>query len=209
VLAPARPALAGAEPGATFGPSALATPANAVTAARLLAAPVMVALVARFGATWPLFAGWVAVSGSDGIDGYVARRHGSTRSGAFLDPLADKAAVLGTLGALAARGTVPWLPVALIGAREAVMSAYRVRAGRRGVSVPARRSAKVKTWCQDLAVGLALLPPLEGRLATLPVVALWLAVALTLASGAQYASDVRARRGRLAEGTASCATGPP
>jgi len=37
---------------------------------------------------------------SDYFDGIVARRHGTTTSGAFLDPLADKVIVLGSLYAL-------------------------------------------------------------------------------------------------------------
>ena len=36
----------------TYGPSALATPANAVTVARLLATPLLVALVLVLGASW-------------------------------------------------------------------------------------------------------------------------------------------------------------
>ena len=54
---------------------------------------------------------------SDGLDGQVARRLGTTRSGAFLDPLADKFLVLGALSALAAIGAVSVWPVTLIGAR--------------------------------------------------------------------------------------------
>ena len=43
---------------------------------------------------------------TDGIDGYLARRHGTTRSGAFLDPLADKVLVLGAMFALVAQRRV-------------------------------------------------------------------------------------------------------
>ena len=39
-------------PGFTFGPSALVTPANAVTVARLLAAPVYVLMLVAWGASW-------------------------------------------------------------------------------------------------------------------------------------------------------------
>ena len=81
----------------TFGPSALATPANAVTVARLLAAPVFVAMIIVWGATWFNVVVGLIVAGSDGLDGYMARRQGTTRSGAFLDPLADKAVVLGLI----------------------------------------------------------------------------------------------------------------
>ena len=77
--------------GFTFGPSALVTPANAVTVARLLAAPVYVLMLVAWGASWINVVVGLVLAGSDGLDGYMARRHGTTRSGAFLDPLADKA----------------------------------------------------------------------------------------------------------------------
>ncbi len=76
-------------PGFTFGPSALVTPANAVTVARLLAAPVYVVMLVVWGASWLNVVVGIVLAGSDGLDGYMARRHGTTRSGAFLDPLAD------------------------------------------------------------------------------------------------------------------------
>ena len=91
----------------TFGPTALATPANAVTIARLLAAPVFVAMIVVWGATWFNFAVGFIVAASDGLDGYIARRQGTTRSGAFLDPLADKALVLSALVTLAMEGHCP------------------------------------------------------------------------------------------------------
>lgn len=173
-----------------YGPSALATPANALTAARLLAAPVFVGLIVGEGATWLTVAVGVAVAGSDGVDGWLARRQGTTRSGAFLDPLADKFVVLGAFFALAAQGHLPWLPVTLIAAREVGMSAYRSWAGRRGVSIPARRSAKVKTVVQELAIATCLVPPLASQ-HDLQVGAVWAAAALTLSSGVQYLWDGR------------------
>lgn len=173
-----------------YGPTALATPANALTAARLLAAPVFVGLIAGEGATWLTVGVGVAVAGSDGVDGWLARRQGATRSGAFLDPLADKFVVLGAFIALAAQGRLPWLPVALISVREVGMSAYRSWAGRRGVSIPARRSAKVKTVVQELAIATCLVPPLAAQ-HDLQLGAVWAATALTLTSGVQYVWDGR------------------
>jgi CDP-diacylglycerol--glycerol-3-phosphate 3-phosphatidyltransferase len=174
----------------TFGPSALATPANALTMARLLATPVFVGLIVTQGATWLTAVVGVAVAGSDGIDGWLARRQGTTRSGAFLDPLADKVVVLGALGALAVQHHLPWAPVGLIALREIGLVAYRSWAGRRGVSIPARMSAKVKTLVQDLAIATCLLPPLAGEHG-LQVVAIWVAAALTLFTGLQYLLDGR------------------
>lgn len=179
-----------------FGPSALATPANALSAGRLLAAPVFVGLIATEGASWVTVAVGVAVAGTDGIDGWLARRQGATRSGAFLDPLADKVLVLGSFFALAAQGTLPWLPVGLMAVREAGMSAYRSWAGRRGVSVPARRSAKLKTLVQEFAIATCLVPPVsENR--PLQLAAVWTATALTISTGVQYFVDGR-KRGAVA-----------
>jgi CDP-diacylglycerol--glycerol-3-phosphate 3-phosphatidyltransferase len=176
----------------TFGPTALATPANAVTGVRLAAAPVLLTLVIVIGpASWFLVGAWVVLAGSDGVDGWLARRHGTTRSGAFLDPLADKFLALGALVGLVARREMSWIPVALIGAREVAMSVFRTYAGRRGVSVPARWSAKLKTAAQDLAILLAFVPSIGGRHDSVVGWVLWVAVVLTLSTGLEYAFDGR------------------
>lgn len=176
----------------TFGPSALATPANACTMARLGATPLLLALVLHDATSWATLAFWVVLAGTDGIDGYLARRHGTTRSGAFLDPLADKFLVVGAMAALVAEGVFWWLPVALVALREVVISVYRFVVGRRGVSIPARVGAKAKTLVQDVAVGFALLPVGDTR--TVANVWLWAGVVLALATGAQYLLDARAGR---------------
>ena len=175
----------------TFGPSALATPANAVTLVRILVLPMLIVLVLDDGAEWPSLALWVVLAGSDCVDGWLARRQGTTRSGAFLDPLADKILVLGAMAALVAKGVLWWLPVALIAVREVALSAYRSYVGRRGVSVPARFQAKVKTWLQAVAVGLAIAPVAGDGYRAFRLGVLWVAVALTLVTGAQYLWDGR------------------
>ena len=168
----------------SFGPSALATPANAITVARILATPfVFAALLAGAPSWWTLIL-WVLVALTDGLDGWLARRQGSTRSGAFLDPLSDKVLVLAAMAALVVRGLFWWLPVALIALREVLVSVWRSRAGRRGVSVPARQWAKAKTVVQEIAVGFALLPLAGAGVVSKWV--LWGAVTLTLATGLDY-----------------------
>lgn len=167
-----------------FGPSALATPANAITIARLLATPAVFAAVLAGAPSWWTLILWILVAASDGLDGWLARRQGSTRSGAFLDPLSDKVLVLAAMAALVARSLFWWFPVALIASRELAVSVWRSRAGRRGVSVPARQWAKAKTIVQEVAVGFALLP-LAGAVNVSKVV-LWAAVVLTLVTGLDY-----------------------
>ncbi|WCO65379.1 CDP-diacylglycerol--glycerol-3-phosphate 3-phosphatidyltransferase [Iamia majanohamensis] len=173
-----------------YGPSALATPANAVTIIRLLVSPALLVMILREPSSWAAVVMWFVLAVTDGIDGALARRFGTTRSGAFLDPLADKVLVLGALFALVAAGRFAWLPVALIALREVAISVYRTHLGRSGLAVPARTLAKVKTVVQEVAVFLALLPLTVDHPA-LADIALWLAVALTLVSGAQYLLDGR------------------
>jgi CDP-diacylglycerol---glycerol-3-phosphate 3-phosphatidyltransferase len=170
-----------------FGPSALVTPANGLTLARLLVAPVIAVLTVTIGPTaWTLWSLWTVFTVSDSVDGFIARRHGATRSGAFLDPLADKFLIIGALCGLAATGTVSVVPLVLIAAREVGMSAFRIVEGRRGISVPARPLAKVKTLVQDLAVAAAFFPPFGAKDGDLISALIWLAVALTLVTGAEY-----------------------
>ncbi len=182
----------------TFGPSALMTPANAVTAVRLMATPVFVAMIVLWGASWAAFSLGGVIALSDGFDGWIARKQGTTRSGAFLDPLADKVVVLSAMVALVVKGILWWAPVALIAIREIAMSVYRSVAGRRGISIPARSSAKLKTLLQDVAIGLCLAPPL-ATYAGLHSAGIWVAAALTLFTGAQYYVD----------GRRAAAAGPP
>jgi CDP-diacylglycerol--glycerol-3-phosphate 3-phosphatidyltransferase len=179
--------------GGRFETSARLTPANGITMLRLLASPVMVALIVILGVSWVTAAVWVGLASTDFVDGWVARRHGPTTSGAFLDPLADKFLVLGALAALAAAGRAGWAPFVLIAGREVVISAYRSVVARRGVSVPARPLAKAKTASQDLAVALLVLPGVGNRWPGIGRDVLWIAVALALVSGAQYLLDARRR----------------
>jgi len=171
---------------AQFGPSALATPANLVTMARLVLTVPLLAVVLESGSSWFGFALWLALALTDGVDGLIARRHGTTRSGAFLDPLADKVLVLGMLIAFVAKGTFWWFPVAVITARELGIQAFRSYWVRRGLAVPATVLAKAKTFVQQVAVGFAL-APFTGTDATwVANVALWVAVVLTVVTGVQY-----------------------
>jgi CDP-diacylglycerol--glycerol-3-phosphate 3-phosphatidyltransferase len=178
----------------------LRTVANGVTVARLACTPLLVVLVLHATPSWAALVLWVALTGTDAADGWIARRRGTTASGAFLDPLADKFLVLGALFAMVGRGVVPLAPVVLLTSREVLMTWYRVVVARRGISVPARLVAKTKTVAEFVTVGLVLLPvPWSSRL-SLSHFALWLAVGLAWLSGAQYLMDSRARRRALASG---------
>jgi CDP-diacylglycerol--glycerol-3-phosphate 3-phosphatidyltransferase len=163
------------------GPGALATRANAITIARLVLAVPTLVLVRREGASWLTVTLWFVLSCTDGVDGWVARRDGTTRSGAFLDPLADKFLVIGGFLALALRDQLAWAALVIVVAREVGISVYRSFAARRGISLPARRLGKWKTVIQLLAVGVVLCPITENAVGLQQTV-LWFAVALTLVS---------------------------
>jgi CDP-diacylglycerol--glycerol-3-phosphate 3-phosphatidyltransferase len=176
-------------------PSAVKTWANLVTVARVILAPFMLVLIPdNAGGSWAAFILWFALCASDGIDGYLARRHGATTLGAFLDPLADKILVLGAMFILVANDTFWIVPVAIITGRELLISLYRTFVASKGVSVPASKIAKWKTFVQQLAVGFAILPLTAVDATWLWKGLLWISVALALISGGQYFH--RARKGQ-------------
>ena len=171
-------------------------PANLLTIARLLLSPVLFLLILQAedtrGASWAAFGLGVALASTDFFDGRVARRANVvSRSGAFLDPLADKVVVLGAAFCLVAVERYWWVPVTIMAFRELGITAWRARWAGEGVSIPARRSAKYKTFVQGVALAMAVMPSLESSDAVLTG-ALWVAVAFTLVTGLQYLLDGRA-----------------
>ena len=173
-----------------IGDSRWSLAANSLTIFRIAAAPLLAGLVLVTNPWWLTFwFGWF-LGATDLMDGQLARRAAPTRVGAFLDPLADKVVVLLVGYALVWLDRFHWLPITLIAVREVAIMAYRSSWGRRGLAIPARKSAKYKTFVQGVALAAAMCPPLDPY----PWVAdtlLWLAVAFTLFSGLQYALDGR------------------
>jgi CDP-diacylglycerol--glycerol-3-phosphate 3-phosphatidyltransferase len=168
-------------------PSAVKTWANLVTVARVLIAPFMFVLIPdKPGGSWVAFGLWFVLCSTDGIDGYLARRHGATTVGAFLDPLADKVLVLGAMIFLVSNNVYWIVPVVIIAVRELTISLYRTFVGAKGVSVPASKIAKWKTLTQQLSVGFAIAPLTALDAKWLWNGLLWVSVALALISGSQY-----------------------
>ena len=94
--------------------AAIATLPNAISLARLCAVPIAIYLVIEqaWVAAFVLFA---AAGISDAIDGWLARRQGGTALGAALDPLADKALMVGMYVTLAAMRQLPvWLAILVV-----------------------------------------------------------------------------------------------
>lgn len=177
-------------------PNAIRTWANAITVSRLLVSPLMFAIIPDDNVgSWAATGLWFVLCLSDLIDGNLARRQGVTRSGAFLDPLADKVCVLGAMFVLVDRGMFGVWLVGIIATREIAISLYRVFAGAKGVSVPASKAAKFKTFAQQVAVGFAVLPWSAADYNFLAKSSLVIATALTLYSGLQYAAvAIKARK---------------
>jgi CDP-diacylglycerol--glycerol-3-phosphate 3-phosphatidyltransferase len=165
-------------------------PIGLVFARMLAVVPIVLLLQAgdARSATWAFLIFCLAAL-SDAVDGWLARRMGQvTRLGTFLDPLADKLLVIGTLIPLQAVGLVPAWIVVVIVARELAVTNLRAIASARGYSVGASVSGKVKTIFQTCsAAGLLLLLAIPSlSLAYLAYSLLGAAVALTIFSGIDY-----------------------
>lgn len=179
---------------------------NALTALRILLAPVFLWLYASGDVrrALPVFA---VAAGTDLIDGLAARvlrQH--SRLGEILDPIADKLLAFCALVALAWAGRVPaWLPALVVG-RDAVIVAGAFLLQALGVAQRLRviptRAGKYTTFALAVLVLVELLCDLEPVL--LPALSPWLAAVGLLAaffvvvSLLQYAGVfARALRGHL------------
>ena len=126
---------------------------------------------------------------SDVLDGYLARIRGTvSRWGAFIDPLADKVVVIGAAFCLVEVERFHLLPVILLTLREIFITFYRLLVARKGLSIPARKSAKWKTTVQGIALMIAVMPFLESSQWFVDF-GLWVALIFTVVTGIQYLKD--------------------
>lgn len=171
----------------------LASPANLLTFLRIMLSPVLFWLIIEasdtVGTSWFAFAlGWF-FGVTDFYDGKLARASGVvSKSGAFLDPLADKIVVLGCAWSLVSVSRLHWLPVVIITIRELWISLFRISWARQGLSIPARPLAKWKTVIQGLVLAAAIMPTLENAQWLIDV-AIWGAVVITVITGWHYLRD--------------------
>ena len=134
---------------------------------------------------------FVAASLTDWLDGVIARRTNQvTTLGKLLDPVADKLLVAAALIALVQTETLPaWMALVIIG-REFAVTALRGISAWVGVIVPASTLAKYKTATQYVAITLLILergvPSDYVPFYWVSYAALWVALALTVLSGADY-----------------------
>lgn len=145
----------GAADGGGAGPYTLA---NALTALRIVLAPVFLVLYVQ-GDHLRALAAFAAAAATDVLDGLVARalRQG-TALGAALDPIADKFLAACALFALWQRGRLPlWLPLLVISRDAAqLLGAAALRWLRREIPVAPTRIGKYATFTIAATVVLSL-----------------------------------------------------
>jgi CDP-diacylglycerol---glycerol-3-phosphate 3-phosphatidyltransferase len=166
---------------------------NFLTLLRILAVPVVV--VALLGETPngdELAAGVFALAAlTDGLDGYFARSRGAiTTFGKLMDPLADKLLITAALISLVSLDRLEaWVAMVII-AREIAITGLRTIAAERGIVIAASWLGKLKTVLQIGAV-IALIA--FNPAPTWVDVLVYLALAVTLVSGADYFFGLRKR----------------
>ncbi len=157
---------------------------------RLAVAPVLVVLIAarETALSYVAAAVFAVAAMTDGLDGYLARRYeAKTKTGQWLDPLADKALVAAPVVTLAVAERFPLWAAAIIIVRELGVSLLRAYLGLRGIGMPATPLAKVKTTFQLVAITLYILP-LPAAASTARFAILLVALALTVYTGVAYAA---------------------
>ena len=173
------------------------TLANCLTYGRLVAVPVVVALLFwpdEIGARFTALAVFVGAAVTDYLDGYVARAYAqSSALGRMLDPIADKLLVSACLLMLTADGTIAgvsiWAAIVIL-CREVLVSGLREYLAELKVGVPVSRVAKWKTTLQLVALGFLVAGPAGATLlrdtVAIGIALLWIAAALTLYTGWDY-----------------------
>lgn len=101
----------------------------------------------------------LVAAASDLLDGFIARRIGGSRFGAFIDPVADKLFMLAAFVVVALSGRLAWYEIAGVLIRDIVASVAFVitLVSGRAMSIPARVGGKAVTFAQLLTVGAFLL----------------------------------------------------
>jgi len=179
----------------------LTTLPNLLGVARILATPVVVALLLLPFPRAGLIACvvFVAAAMTDYFDGRIARaRNQVSPLGIFLDLTADKVLVAGVLIAMVEVGLLPTWIVATLLVRELVVQGVRQLAASASVVISARGLGKWKAFGTNVAIGVLLLAfdartggPV-GRVvaaSTLQAIGFWLAVlavVLAVVSGVAY-----------------------
>ncbi|HPT95039.1 MAG TPA: CDP-diacylglycerol--glycerol-3-phosphate 3-phosphatidyltransferase [Microbacteriaceae bacterium] len=176
---------------------------NAITIVRILCAPVFCwLLLADDGRDGPLrwwaAALFIVAIATDGIDGYLARKHNIVSDlGKLLDPIADKVLTGIAFISLSILAELPWWITIVVLVREVGITVHRLLVASTHV-VAAAWLGKLKTMAQAIALSLALLPlamVVGDWVIWVNIVTMWIAVILTVVSGIDYVvTEVRGAR---------------
>lgn len=134
---------------------------NILTALRVISVPFFIYFILSPNITYRIiaFALFALASITDLIDGYLARKwNQETEFGKFMDPLADKALVLGAfITFLFLSDQVQgWMVLCIVG-RDMLITALRYLAIHRGKSLRTSMFGKIKTTFQMFSIGVILL----------------------------------------------------
>jgi len=132
-----------------------------ITLIRVLTIPFLMWLVllSKENSVYGLIALFVFIAGSftDWLDGYLARKHNQiTNLGKFMDQLADKAFISGTLCALVWNHQVSFWLLAIIIIRDTAVSGVRMLAASKGEVIAANLLGKSKTAVQMVYIAVVL-----------------------------------------------------
>jgi CDP-diacylglycerol---glycerol-3-phosphate 3-phosphatidyltransferase len=170
---------------------------NALTIARIMLVAPMIALLLDENQAAAAAAVFIAGALTDVLDGHLARSRGLiTTFGKLMDPIADKLLIGGAFVCLAATGRLAAWVVAVILAREALVTGLRAVAGRRGIVISANALGKAKTGLQTVTI-VALIAATDPAAAWVDCL-VGATVAITIASGAAYFAAFIAPRQRPA-----------
>jgi CDP-diacylglycerol--glycerol-3-phosphate 3-phosphatidyltransferase len=164
---------------------------NTITMLRISFIPVLFLLLLSPGQTMSLvLAGlFIAVSFTDLLDGYIARRyHIVTTMGKFLDPIADKLVINTAMILMIPIGRIPAWVVAIVIIRDFTVDGIRNIASSGGHIIAASWLGKQKTLCQVFAVSALMIhyPFLGADAHVVGTTILYLALFLSLYSGLDY-----------------------
>ncbi|MEG0894501.1 MAG: CDP-diacylglycerol--glycerol-3-phosphate 3-phosphatidyltransferase [Oscillospiraceae bacterium] len=134
---------------------------------------------------------FVAISISDFLDGYLARKNNMvTTFGKFLDPLADKVAVISALLCFCPINMASIVALIIIISREFMVSALRLVAVSEGIVIAAGNLGKIKTAFSMITILITLF--LLGININTQIVSIisntlvWITAFFTVISGIEY-----------------------
>jgi len=132
---------------------------------------------------------FVAASITDFLDGFIARKKNIvTVFGSFLDPIADKFLVISALIMLQAMNRVHVIVVLILVLREMYITALRLLAMEKGISVPVGTLGKWKTATQMVGIPFLMANDvfLGINMTLLGTIAIYLASIFSLYSAGEY-----------------------